>query len=42
MKKMIAVLLAVMMLTFCGMTAAEQEVRKMETEIGRASCRERV
>ena len=31
MKKMIAVLLAVMMLTFCGMTAAEQEVRKMET-----------
>ena len=31
MKKTIAALLAVMMLTACGITAAEQEARKMET-----------
>ncbi len=31
MKKMIAILLAVMTLTLCGITAAEQEVRRMET-----------
>ena len=31
MKKMISALLAIMMLTVCGITAAEQEVRKMET-----------
>ena len=31
MKKIVSLVLAVMMLTFCGMTAAEQEVRKMET-----------
>ena len=31
MKKFISVLLAMMMLTVCGVTAAEQEARKMET-----------
>ena len=31
MKKFLAALLAVMLLTVCGMAAAEQEVRKMET-----------
>ena len=31
MKKYIAALLAIMMLTICGITTAEQDVRKMET-----------
>ena len=31
MKKMISAILTIMMLTVCGMTAAEQEIRKMET-----------